>query len=128
MPPPKIIFDKLKDDQEYPITPKEIRFALGLVPEFTGSVRLVHVQGRNYRDIFWLRPARLESNGKLIISALGLGKEEFVREILIEFHASRSKDWLLRPAKSRRLSKKQLTKINELVAPLVQRFVDECNP
>lgn len=119
----KIVFDKLSGDAVYNITPKEIKALFSIVPELTSFIKLVHVQGQRPGRSVFSRPVRYEGmSHKLNISAKGMSREEIAREVFVELIASNSRDYSLRPAKSRRLSKQQQSRIDVMVLPLMDQF------
>lgn len=119
----KIIFDKLKSNEQFSISAKEIRTLFKLVPELTRYIKMVHITGQDRTGTRFSRPARYELlSSQLNVSARGLSRDEIVREMLTELVVSNGSDWSLRPASSRRLTKEQAKRVEEIVEPLFQAF------
>ncbi len=119
----KIIFDKLNENNEYNISIKEIKTLFSLIPDLAKSIKLVHLQGQEPHMSKFERPVRFESLSKKInISAKGLDKDSIIRELLVELISQNGDDTGLRPVSYRELTKNQMSKIETVIQPIIDKF------
>jgi hypothetical protein len=119
----KVIFDKLKDNENYLISTKEIKKLFEIIPNLSKGIKIVHIQNQEPHKSRFPRPVRFEFlNSQLNISAKKLSKEVIVKEILIELISQRGDDITLRPSSYRFLTKNQIRRIENIAKPIIIEY------
>ena len=123
----KIIFDKLKEGMSYPIGHKDIKELFKLVPEhWTRGIKLIHFLGQEHHKSGFSRPVRKEIlSNKLNLSIVGLNREDVIREILTELIQDSRDEPNLRSKSFRELDKNQIRRINEIMTPYFNYFIEK---
>ena len=122
----KIIFDKTKDDFQYPIAQKDLKLLFQIIPEnWKSGIKTIHFLGQGPDKTRFERPAnKIALSNKLNLSVLGLSEKDIITEILIELLQD-SDYGNLRAASYNRLTKIQTAKIKEMIDPFLQKYFIE---
>lgn len=119
----KIVFDKLKDNQTYPLTYQDIKLLFKLAPEhWTRSLKLIHFLGQKSSKSGFERPVRIEHSRKMNLSIIDLSFQEAIIEILIELTQNSGDEPNLRMKSNRKLDNNQLKRIHEIILPIWIKF------
>lgn len=123
----KILFDKTKDNYQYPISPKDLKVLFQIIPqEWTSGIELIHFLGHKPNKTRFQRPAiKSYLSQKLSLSVLGLSEKEIIEEILIELVQSSDFKMNLSAASYNKLTKYQLIKIREIIEPFLVKYYKE---
>lgn len=122
----KIIFDKTKDDYQYPIDQKNLKVLFSIIPEeWKTRIKIMHFLGQEPHQSEFDRPVKkLFLSSKVNLSVKGLEEKEIVTELLIELLQDTSFGNNLRAGKFNILTKEQRKKTESIVRPYVEKYFD----
>ncbi|HWS59497.1 MAG TPA: hypothetical protein VN182_01060 [Flavobacterium sp.] len=122
----KIIFDKTKDNYQYPISQKDLKLLFQIIPEnWKSGIKTIHFLGQEPDKTRFERPVnKISLSNKLNLSVLGLSEKDIITEILIEL-VQDSDFGNLRAASYKKLTKVQTAKIKEIIEPYMLRYLSE---